>query len=103
MPYGNRDKNIATAFFIDEKKGPELKSNILDLRRKYLGLIQGNTYFEDRIVLKVEELPGPETKAKTWEEYKFKGMPLAAVMPVLAKYKADAIASEIAVLQYLNE
>jgi len=30
-------------------------------------------------------------------------MPLAAILPILGKYQADAKSSEIAVLQFLNE
>lgn len=101
-PVGGRDKKTVSVFFLEEKRGGELKSNILELRNRYLGVVRGNAYFQERIVLEAESLP-PQTAAKSWEEYKFKGMPLAAILPVLGKYKADAVASEAAVLQDLND
>lgn len=102
QPAGIRDRQVAAAYFIGEKQGEKLRSAITDLRNNDLIIVQGNPYFENRIVLLVDD-PGPGGSAKSWEEYKFKGMPLAAVFPMLAKYQSDAIASETAVLQYLNE
>jgi len=97
-PAGYRDKKIATVYLVDEKRGIALKAAIADLRSTYLGYLSGNADFEKRIVLAVEDTAG-----KPWEQYKFQGMPLAAILPILGKYQADAKSSEIAVLQFLNE
>jgi len=40
-------------------------------------------------------------KAKSWAEYNFKQMPLAATMPIFNKFKNDAKATEAALLNYL--
>ncbi len=100
-PVGMRDKQIGTQFFITEKHGSELKSKIITLRNYYIKMVNGNQDFERRISLDLGILPQkPDT---SWEEFKFKAMPLAALLPILGKYRADAITSETAVLQYLNE
>ncbi|MFN0037493.1 MAG: hypothetical protein ACKVUS_20725 [Saprospiraceae bacterium] len=96
------DKKVPTVFFIEEKRGLALKSKVDAQRAEYLKVIQGNSYFTPRIILQTEALP-TETTAKTWEEFKFKGMPLAAVFPMIGKYQSDAKGSEAAVLQYLHE
>jgi len=97
-PAGYRDKKIGTVYLIDEKRGVALKTAIADLRSTYLGYLSGNPDFEKRIVLVIED-----TQGKPWEQYKFQGMPLAAILPILGKYQANAKSSEIAVLQFLNE
>ena len=102
QPMGMRDKKIPTEFFLDEKRGAELKQKIDDLSSEFLKAIQDNPYFVPRIVLHTESLPA-ETTRKSWEEFKFKAMPLAAIFPMIGKYTSDAKASEAAVLQYLNE
>jgi hypothetical protein len=99
---GVRDTKTSTQYFIEEKRGAEFKAKIDALRALYLQSIQNDPYFTPRIVLEAEKLPD-ESHAKTWEVYKFMGMPIAAVFPMIGKIKSDAKGSEAAVLQYLNK
>lgn len=102
QPLGARDNKMPSLFFIEEKRGAELKSKMETQRAVYTNAVQENSFYLPRIILRVEPLPDNST-AKTWEEFKFKGMPLAAVFPILSKIQSDAKASEAAVLQFLNE
>lgn len=89
QPIGARDNKTPTRFFIEEKRGAELKSKMEAQRAVYLNAVEENQFYLPRIVLQVEPLPG-NTTAKTWEEFKFKGMPLMAVFPILGKIQSDA-------------
>jgi len=102
QPIGARDNKTPTRFFIEEKRGAELKAKMEAQRAVYINAVEENQFYLPRIVLQVEPLPG-NTTAKTWEEFKFKGMPLMAVFPIIGKIQSDAKASEAAVLQFLNE
>jgi gliding motility-associated protein GldM len=51
--------------------------------------------------LAVEALPA-NTEMKSWSEFKFKQMPIAAVFPILGKIQSDAKNSATAVLNYCN-
>lgn len=99
---GARNKEIPTKFFIEEKRGAELMGKITELRALYLKSIQNDPNYTSRITLNIEAVPS-ESRAKSWEAFKFEGMPLAAVFPILGKLESDAKGSEAAVLQYLNE
>ena len=102
QPLGARDNKASTQFFIEEKHGDEFKTKIEGLRSTFLNTIQNDPFFSPRIVILIETVP-LETKAKSWAEYKFMGIPLNAVFPIIGKYESDAPGLEAAVLQYLNE
>ncbi len=78
-----------------------LKLKIDLLRTIYLSSIENDPDYYGRIVLQAEPLP-ETSRVKSWEAYKFKDMPLAAIFPMLSKMQSDAQRSEAAVLQYLN-
>ena len=103
QPIQIRDKTIATQYFITEGHGKELKSKIDSTRQQILTFIPAEfrLEFEKMVPLTtVERLPA--TKNMTWESFKFKEMPLAAVLPILSKYMSDAAYSERLVLEYLD-
>jgi len=102
QPLGYRDKKAPIQYFLTERRGAELKLKIDDLRRFYLKINQGDPDWETQIVLKTEQIPAG-SRANTWEDYKFNGMPVAAVLPVIGKYQSDAAASEAAILNFLNQ
>jgi gliding motility-associated protein GldM len=52
------------------------------------------------VPLDVEEVP-TDSKAKTWVDFKFKQMPVAAIMPMFTKLQADAKTTETALLNYV--
>ena len=97
-----RNKQVATQYFVEQQQGLKLQEAIVALRGNYLKAIQQDPIFTPRIVLMLDTVPS-NSSAKNWPEYKFKQMPLAAVLPIIGKYQADAKASEAAVLQFLNQ
>jgi GldM N-terminal domain len=98
-----KDKNVTTAFFITEKNGTALKKKIETTRNEILSFIEPKELkiIAPQIPLTVDEIP-EDAKNKTWEELKFKLMPVAAVLPTLSKIKADAHTSERIVLEYFK-
>jgi len=97
-----KDKDIPTRMFITDKKGDELQAKIAETRAAFLALVKDpskKAEMEQNIALKVDSI-AQDSKAKTWSEYKFKQMPVAAVMPTLTKFAADAKTSETALLNY---
>ena len=57
------------------------------------------TKLEGSIPLNVKPIP-ENSKHKTWAEFNFKQMPVAAILPLLSKFQNDARVSETAVLNY---
>jgi gliding motility-associated protein GldM len=109
-PVRYKDKDVTTRMFLPEgeNKGVELENKIKETREKYLALIANPTEkadVEKQIALGVETMEdiSKVSKAKTWAEYKFKQMPVAAVMPFFTKLKADAKNSETALLNYFAD
>jgi len=103
QPKDIRNKDLTTRWFITEGKGAEIKAKIEETRGKLLALIadpKDKTDIETQLTLGIEEIP-PGVKAKTWEEFKFKQMPVAAVIPALGKLQSDSKSSATAVLNYL--
>jgi gliding motility-associated protein GldM len=103
QPKDIRNKDLTTRWFIKEGKGAEIKSKIEETRIKLLALVtdaKDKAEIEGQLTLGIEEIP-PGVKAKTWEEFKFKQMPVAAVIPTLGKLQSDVKSSATAVLNYL--
>ncbi|MGH1336416.1 MAG: GldM family protein [Aureispira sp.] len=111
-----------------EKKpavGPELDTKIQELRKAYINFVAGlwenggipETVFasndpekkkaalaklEEAITLTSSESYIPEEhENKSWEEYTFGHMPVAAIYPMLRKFQNDARTSEAAVVNFL--
>ena len=101
-PIRYKDKDVTTRMFLNEKKGEELQKKIQETRAAFLATVtdaKDRADLEKQIALQVDSI-SKDSKAKTWSEYKFKQMPVAAVMPTLTKMKADAKTSETALLNY---
>lgn len=104
-PVRYKDKDVTTNMFINQPKGAEVEAKIKETRAALLATITdpaARAKLEASMPLSVEELPA-DTKAKTWVEYKFKQMPVAAIMPFFTKLQADAKSSETAILNYVAE
>jgi gliding motility-associated protein GldM len=104
-PMRYKDKDVTTNMFINQKKGEELMQKIENTRKSFLELIKDQkerAEVEKQIALKVDEI-SKDSKAANWPEYKFKQMPVAAVMPILTKFSADAKTSETAILNYFMD
>jgi gliding motility-associated protein GldM len=104
-PVRYKDKDVTTNMFINQPKGAEVEAKIRETRAALLATISNpadRAKLEASMPLSVEELPA-DTKAKNWVEYKFKQMPVAAIMPFFTKLQADAKSSETAILNYVAE
>jgi gliding motility-associated protein GldM len=101
-PVRYKDKDVTTRMFLNEKVGEEVEKKIRETRAAFLALVtdpKDRADIEKQIALQVDSI-SKDSKAKTWSEYKFKQMPVAAVMPTLTKMKADAKTSETALLNF---
>ena len=113
LPYirGKKNKDVTTRILTDKGKGAELKAKIEETREAlintYTKLIKENA---DTFQLNPEQVEAKITniainmpfkvdmeqvpKGKTWEEFKFRQMPVAAVLPLMSQMQADLKASE---------
>lgn len=104
-PYKYKDKDVTTRILVNEGKGAELEKKISDTRDAFLALVKPSDKQKmgESIQLALDKI-AEDSKAATWPEYKFKQMPVAAVMPMLAKLDSDAKNSATTILNYcLNE
>lgn len=130
-PSGKKDKDTPQRIFVtgdygNEKKTPvgaELDQKIQELRKAYVDFVAGlwenggipETVFASmekkdaqladftkKITLTSSETYKPEEhEGKTWEDYTFGHMPVAAIYPMLRKFQNDARTSEAAVVNFL--
>lgn len=108
---GKKNKDVTTNFLIQKGKGAELKAKIEETRQSlidtYSKLLKDNaTEFQltpEQVTSKIANfgtnMPfnvdmSQIKKGKTWEEFKFRQMPVAAVLPLLSHMQADLKASE---------
>jgi len=112
VPKGKKNKDITTRLLVDEGKGSELEKEILATRKE---LIQTYTqllkeYGEDfdlspeEVSHKIANLKANMTldisdewkhsDKKSWSAFKFKQMPLAAVLPLLSQIQSNARSAE---------
>ncbi len=101
-PVRYKDKDVTTRMFITEGLGAQVEKKIQETRAKFEALLAGDPE-KDKVIgsiaLKLDDISS-DSKAKTWVDYKFKQMPVAAVMPSLTKMVADAKTSETALLNH---
>ncbi len=110
---GKKNKDVTTRLLLEEGKGAELKEKILSTREEliniYTKLINENA---DSLQLNPEQAKGKiesvanqmpfniddeswkGTDKKSWEDYKFRQMPVAAVLPLMSQMQADLKSSE---------
>jgi gliding motility-associated protein GldM len=123
VPKGKKNKDVTTRLLVDEGMGEELKAKILETRERmvtvYTELL--NTY-GDTIGLSESDIQGriqniannlpfgiddetwKESKdKKSWADYKFRQMPLAAVLPLMSQMQSDAKSSEAALINSMAE
>lgn len=99
-----RDKDVTTKMFVTDGAGDTLRLRIQQTRSELLALAPDELRdsLAVRLPLFVEPVP-PGTTSANWVEYKFKRMPVAAVFPILGKYKYDALASADLVAKALQQ
>ncbi|WMX15587.1 GldM family protein [Aureispira sp. CCB-E] len=130
-PIGKKDKDTPQRIFVSgdygsEKKEPQgqiLAAEIKKLKQAYLDFVGGlwdnggikGTIFADKnkkdetlkrleseMTLVADEKYNPEQhEGKSWEEFTFGHMPVAAIYPMLRKFQNDARTSEAAVINFL--
>ncbi|MEL6142785.1 MAG: GldM family protein, partial [Bacteroidota bacterium] len=111
---GKKNKDITTRGLVDEGRGEDLKQKVLDTRQSlidtYTNLLQDNkeafqlkdSEIQSKIQSIANEMPfniddesWKEAKDKeSWADFKFRQMPVAAVLPLLSQMQADLKASE---------
>jgi gliding motility-associated protein GldM len=103
-PVRYKDKDVTTRLFINGGKGAELEKKITETRNKLLALFTGEELeaMKAQMPLAVDSISS-DSKYKTWPEYKFKQMPVAAIMPFFTKLIGDAKTSQAAVLNKVLE
>lgn len=104
-PKDKKNKDLTTRILVDEGRGAELEKKIEETRKKFEALMEGD---EDKaavaevmknLALTVDDAYKKSDK-KSWAEYNFQQMPVAAVIPMFTKFQNDAKTSETALLNY---
>lgn len=102
---GKRDYDATTRLLVNDGKGEELKARMLEIKGKYLELIDeaDQASFATKIPIDIDDVawtksPNPK---KNWADFNFGHMPLGACMPIFSKFANDVKSSEAAVLNYL--
>lgn len=98
MPAGLTNRDEVNKMFLGEKRAAVLQSKMAELRTALLSAT------DDRIDKSKIATGRPLSieSGKSWEEYTFRNMPVAAVLPLLAKFRNDALNDEIVILKHLN-
>lgn len=99
IPQDIRNKDVTTNMFINEGLGNEIEAKIKETREKLLALTNNDPEVAKSLPLDIEKLP-VNTSMKTWAEFKFKQMPVAACFPILGKMQTDAKSSTSAVMNW---
>ncbi|MCP4443460.1 MAG: gliding motility protein GldM [Aureispira sp.] len=128
-PKGKKDKDTPQRIFVSgdyggqgskTPEGPVLMQKIMDTKAQYLALLKElwvsspieGTSFEDpnKQATTLDTLGADltlgvdnehEATGKSWEEFNFGHMPVAAVYPMLRKFQNDAQMTEIALINFL--
>lgn len=115
-PKGYKNKDVPQRFFVENKKGEELRQRIADTRSKLVELlrevkelnIEGTNITEEKIAavekelaLSIDEKTWKEMGKESWEAYIFGYMPIAACYPLLSKFQNDARTSSASIVSFL--
>ncbi len=102
-PKDYKNKDITTRILVTEGVGAEIQKKVEDTKKALLAIVDPEDLKTfPSIPLTIDSI-AKDSKAKSWPEYKFKQMPVAAVMPILAKLSNDAKTSANTVLNYCFE
>lgn len=96
--------NFAAELMITQKYGTALKKTIEDYRNSLLALVDpSNTELIASINKSLDTAPPPPKEGSTpsWEENKFQGYPLIAVITLMSKMQSDVRNAESDVINYL--
>ncbi len=104
-PKGIKNKDVTTRLLVKEGRGEKLQKAIEETRQHLLDLIgdeEARRVLSESIPLKVHDLPEDSDK-KTWAQFTFQQMPLAAVLPMLSKLQNDVKVAETTILNHFLE
>ena len=100
-----RDYDITTRLLVNDGKGEELKGKMIELKNKFLTLIDeaDKASFADKLPINIDDVTWQKStnKKENWADFTFGHMPLGACMPIFSKFTNDIKSSEAAVLNYL--
>lgn len=104
-PRKDKDKDVTTRLFAKKQPegqglGFELEKKIVELRQKYLELVENDEALVSSLPINLSD-DWKKSDKKSWAEFSFLQMPVAAVFPILRKIENDARASNAAVLNTL--
>ncbi len=103
---GKRDYDATTRLLVDAGKGEELKTKMIEIRDKYLQLVDegpDRDDFASKLPINIDNEAWKKSAnvKKSWSDFTFGHMPLGACMPIFSKFVNDIKSSEAAVLNYL--
>jgi gliding motility-associated protein GldM len=103
---GLRDYDATTRLLVNEGKGEELKTKMIEIRDKFLALVdegKDREEFASKLPINIDEDTWKKStnKKANWSDFTFGHMPLGACMPIFSKFTNDVKSSESAVLNYL--
>ncbi len=100
-----RDKATATKVMLDEGEAKKLREELESLLAFYAGfqIKSEDLKIYQPLHLKLADGKSWETTGKTWEEFKFRGMPPAAIFPILSQMKVHIRHDELKVLETLKK
>ncbi len=123
VPKGKKNKDITTRLLVQDGIGEELKSKILETKQSlidvYTNLLNehGKTFglkeneiqnlvatIGDNLPFGIDDETWRESKdKKSWSDFKFRQMPLAAVLPLMSQMQSDLKSSEAALINKMAE
>jgi len=124
VPKGKKNKDITTRYLVEQGRGEMLKQKVLDTRAAMLKVYDdlmdqhGETFGlkptevqsrKDAIAANMtlniddETWQAGDSDKKSWSEFKFKQMPLAAVMPLMSQMQTNAKTAEAAIVNGMAE
>jgi gliding motility-associated protein GldM len=107
QPVRIKDKDVTTRMFVmtppqGEGVGPQLEERIRNTRKTFLDLVGNDEKLSTSLPLDISE-DWKRSDKKSWSDFTFMQMPVAAIFPILRKIENDARASNSAVLNYFFE
>ncbi len=112
VPKGKKDKDVTTRLLVEEGRGNELEQKIREAQQRLIQqyetllnehgkdfdlneeeITQKIASLKRNIALRVNE-DWKNSDKKSWAEFKFKQMPVAAVLPLLSQIQSNARTSE---------
>jgi len=101
-PVSKQRKEPSTRLFVEQGKGDDLEKRIEEVRIQLLNLLDdknAKALLDKVLPLEIEPIPEDSDK-KSWAQFTFQQMPVAAVMPILSKFQNDVKIAESAILSH---